>query len=83
MSKFHQKVSIELDVEFEVSGGLFGRCNVKVESLVEEFNRLISIAPLSPLNQRFNQNELCIFLRIIPARLIDLINKLELLFCVI
>jgi hypothetical protein len=56
---------------------------MKVESLIEKFNGLISIAPLSPLNQRFNQNELCIFLRIIPARLIDLINKLELLFCVI
>ena len=54
LSEFHKKVSVELDVEFEVAGRLLGRCDVQVESLIEEFNGLVSIAPLSPLNESFN-----------------------------
>ena len=76
MSEFHEKISIQFDIEFEVARCLLGSCDVKVKSLVEEFYCLICIALLSPFNKSFNENKLCIFLRIIPARLIDFINKL-------
>lgn len=64
LCKLHEKVGIELDVEVEVTRGLFGRRNVQVQSLVEQFDRLVGVAPLTPLNQRLYEDQLRNFLSV-------------------
>jgi len=84
LCELHEEVGIELDVEVEVARGLLGRGNVQVQGLVEQFDRLVGVAPLAPLYQRLYEDQLghllCVAARV---SLVDLVYELQLLFRIV
>jgi len=82
LGKLHEEVGIQSNVELEVARGLLGRGDVKVKCLVKQLDCLIGVSALTPLDERLKVDQVRAFLTL-AARLIDLVDELELLLCII
>lgn len=51
LGKFHKEVGVQLNVELEVSRGLLGGSDVEVQSLVKDFDGLLSVTTFTPLEE--------------------------------
>ena len=53
LSKLHKEVSVQLNVELEVARGLLSGSDVEVQSLVKDFDGLLSVPTFTPLEEGF------------------------------
>lgn len=51
LGKFHKEVGVQLNVELEVSRGLLGGSDVEIQSLVKDFDGLLSVTTFTPLEE--------------------------------
>ena len=51
LGNFHKEVGVQLNVELEVSRGLLGGSDVEIQSLVKDFDGLLSVTTFTPLEE--------------------------------